>query len=145
MKSALVVLGASALIWAAVRPADIPFNKHTIDLGANESIAFADINSDGKLDIVSGENWYEAPKFTQHRFRDINFSNNYIDNFSDLPVDVNGDGNIDLVGCSWFGQKLAWWQNPGKTGGPWKERDIQTGYPNEFAFLVDLDNDGKAR
>jgi len=27
----------------------------------------------------------------------------------------------------------------------WKEQSIQEGFPIEFAFLVDLDNDGEAR
>ena len=83
--------------WAVSRPEDIPFEKHTLDLGANESCALADINGDGKLDIVSGENWYEAPTWTKHKFRDLHYTNNYIDNFSDLPLDVNGDGQIDIV------------------------------------------------
>jgi len=34
----------------------------------------ADINRDGKPDIVSGENWYEAPRWTKHHFRDISYS-----------------------------------------------------------------------
>ena len=38
---------------------EIPFRKQTIDLGRSESVTVADINRDGRLDIVSGENWYE--------------------------------------------------------------------------------------
>jgi hypothetical protein len=141
----IALLGAALCLFAVTRPPDIPFEKHAIDLGANEACAFADINRDGKLDIVSGENWYEAPAWTQHHFRELNFSDNYIDDFSDLPLDVNGDGRLDIVSCAWFSKRLAWWENPGTTGGLWKARDIQTGYNIEFAFLVDLDNDGKAR
>ena len=36
------------------RPADITFRIQMIDPGANETAAFADINGDGRLDIVSG-------------------------------------------------------------------------------------------
>jgi len=53
------------------RPDEIPFEKHTIDLGASETAVFADINRDGKLDLVSGEYWYEAPRWTKHRFREL--------------------------------------------------------------------------
>jgi hypothetical protein len=131
--------------WTRSRPADIPFEKHTIDLGASETCAWADINGDGKLDIVSGENWYEGPKWTKHKFREFNYTNNYIDDFSDLPLDANGDGKVDLVSCSWYGKKLTYWQNPGKTGAMWKEQVIDSGQNVEFAFLVDLLNDGKRR
>jgi hypothetical protein len=53
------------------RPPDIPFEKHTIDLGSSESAAIADISGDGKVDIISGENWYETPHWTKHHFRNI--------------------------------------------------------------------------
>ena len=134
---------------AGSRPADIPFEKHQLDLGANESAAVMDINGDGRLDIVSGEIWMEQPakpggKWIRHKFRDLYFENNYIDNFSDLPLDVNGDGKLDIVGCGWFGKKISWWENPGKVGGIWKEHIVDNSSPNEFCFLVDMDNDGKA-
>jgi hypothetical protein len=138
---------ALAVLWlgAASRPDnEIPFEKHTLDLGQNEPCAVADINGDGKPDIVSGENWYEGPKWTKHHFRTLNFTNNYIDDFSDLPLDVNGDGKIDIVSCAWFSKRVWWNENPGKASGEWKFHDIETGYNVEFAFLVDLDNDGKA-
>jgi hypothetical protein len=57
--SAVVLLGAS-------RPADIAFRVQMIDPGYNETAAVADLNKDGKLDIISGESWYEAPKWTKH-------------------------------------------------------------------------------
>ena len=133
-----------ALLWSVSRPDDVPFEKHVIDLGANESSAVADINKDGKLDIVSGENWYAAPKWTKTKFRSLNFNNNYIDNFSDLPVDVNGDGYPDIVSCTWFSKELSWWENPGKAKSSWKQHMIESGMNVEFCFLVDLNGDGKA-
>jgi hypothetical protein len=140
------LLGAAALLgWAATRPADIPFERHRIDAGASEPAAVADINADGKPDIVSGEFWYEGPNWTKHRFREIDFLNNYVDDFSDLPMDVNGDGRIDIVSCSWFSKRVWWSENPGKTNALWKDHPIETRFNVEFAFLVDLDNDGKAR
>ena len=136
----------ASLVFAfeVTRPPDIPFVKHTIDLGASETAAIVDINGDGKLDIVSGENWYEAPAWKKHHFRDILYTNYYIDDLSDLPLDVDGDGRIDIVTSGWFSKKLAWWKNPGNSGGKWVEHPVETTAPIEFTFLVDLDNDGKA-
>ena len=76
----------------ASRPRDIAFRVQMIDPGFSESVAVADFNKDGRLDILSAESWYEAPQWTRHAVRDIPFNGSYIDNFSDLPVDVDGDG-----------------------------------------------------
>jgi hypothetical protein len=133
------------LAWSVSRPPEVLFEKQTIDLGASETCAFTDVNGDSRLDIVSGEYWYEGPKWTPHKFRDLPYENNYVDNFSDLPIDVNGDGKIDVVSCSWFSRSLTWWKNPGRGQAMWAAQTIEKDYPVEFAFLVDLDHDGKAR
>lgn len=138
------LLAGFFLLWAVSRPPDIPFRQHVLDLGANETCTLADINGDGRLDILSGENWYEAPSWRQHRFRSLPFTNNYIDNFSDLSLDVNGDGRMDVVSVSWFSRRIAWFENPGLLDRPWREHLIDSGFPVEFAILADLDNDGKA-
>jgi hypothetical protein len=135
---------SSVAILAASRPADIPFRVQMIDPGYNETAAVADLNNDGKPDIISGESWYEAPNWTKHPLREINYTAGYIDNFSDLPVDVDGDGWTDIVQFSYFGRNIVWLKNPGKQGGPWKVTQIDNSGPTEFAFLVDLNNDGKA-
>jgi hypothetical protein len=126
------------------RPADIAFKVHMIDPGFSESLAVADFNSDGRLDLLSAEYWYEAPTWKKHKIRDISFNGSYIDNFSDLPVDVDGDGYTDIVQIAYFARRIVWLKNPGKRGGPWVESEIDAVGPTEFAFLVDLNNDGKA-
>ncbi len=144
-----VLLGGLLTVAATPgpRPPDVPFRIQMIDGGASETAAVADINHDGRLDILSGENWYEAPAWTKHRFRDLDFTQQYIDDFSDLIVDVDGDGFPDVVSVSWFAKRIAWWHNPGRGGGakPWPDETIHAGFNVEFAVLADVDNDGKAR
>ena len=135
--------------WLALglpRPPDVPFRKHTLDLGVSETVALADMNRDGRVDIVSGENWFEAPTWKRHKFRDLDFFDDFLDDFTDLPLDVNGDGWPDIISCYGHQRKMVWLEHPGARGGPWKEHVIEDGgYGIEFAFLVDLDNDGQKR
>ena len=35
----------------------------------SEGVAIADVNKDGKLDIMVGDSWYEAPAWTRHDIR----------------------------------------------------------------------------
>lgn len=143
MRTVSIVLLGGLLSLSPTRSPEIPFRSVMIDNGASETAAVADMNKDGRLDIISGENWYQAPTWTKHKFRELNFTNNYYDNFSDLPVDVDGDGYPDLVRVTWFAKKISWWKNPGGSG-TWQEADIHTGFNIEFAVLADMDNDGKA-
>src|SRR6187399_915714 len=132
MFAAMVVVSASV-----VSTNDAPrwpmFEKHQIDAGANEAATVADINHDGRLDIVSGENWYEAPEWKKHRVREIPFLNGYIGDFSNHPLYVNGDGFVDIVACAWFSKRMTWYENPRRYDGDlantlWKEHVIESNF-----------------
>jgi hypothetical protein len=127
-----------------VAQADLRFRMVQIDAGPAESMAVADFNNDGKLDIVSAESWYEAPRWTKRSVRSIPVSSGYVDSFSDLPLDVDGDGFTDVIQIGYFARRIVWMKNPGTSGSTWTEQLIDAVGPTEFAFLVDLDNDGKA-
>ena len=77
-----------AVLLLAADPKSQPhwpmFRKHLINEGANESAAVADVNKDGRLDIIAGENWYEAPDWKKHRMREIPFIEGYIDDLSNF-------------------------------------------------------------
>ncbi len=140
-----LILLLAVVSAGAARPPDIPFRARMIGHGASETAAVVDVNRDGRLDIVSGDSWYEAPSWKPHVFRDLGFANNYIDAFSDLPVDVDGDGYMDIATVTWFAKKISWYRNPGKAGGRWAETPIHSGFNIEFAVLGDMNNDGQAR
>ena len=141
----LLPVAAVIFLAAASRPPDIPFQIHMIDGGASETVAVADLNNDGRPDIISGESWYEAPNWTKHPLRQIDFNSNYVDNFTDIAIDVDGDGWTDIVQFGYFSNKIVWLKNPRNSGGPWTVNEIDASGPTEFAFLVDLNNDGKAQ
>ena len=145
MRTHVAVAVALCAAVALSRGPEIPFERKTIDLGISETCAIADFNRDGRPDIFSGDAWYENPTWKRHEVRHLKEYGTYLASLSDLPLDVDGDGNIDIVSSGWHAGKIWWSRNPGKDGVIWEDYPIEQGFAVEFSFLVDLDNDGKAR
>ena len=62
MRCLPLALFCALLSFGATRSPDVPFKAQLIDGGASETAAVADVNKDGRLDIISGEHWYQAPR-----------------------------------------------------------------------------------
>ncbi len=107
----------------------LKFEKVIINASSDfEAAGTADINGDGKLDIISGDTWYEAPSWTPHTFREIGVwgrgpgSSGYRASFAELPLDVNGDGKQDIVSSDYASGELFWHENNGS--GSWPRHSI---------------------
>ncbi|QDV38118.1 FG-GAP repeat domain-containing protein [Tautonia plasticadhaerens] len=120
------------------------WTKHAInDRSPFEAAGALDVDGDGVLDVVCGETWYEGPGFSESfKVRDVAQQGTYFNCFATLPVDVNADGRMDYVTCSYFGRDVGWVENPGEAGAPWTYHAIDQPGPSEAAWLVDLTGDG---
>ena len=122
----------------------VKFEKKRIDTCTFEAAAAFDVNNDGYLDIVCGENWYEGPDFKKkHKMCDVLPEGEYFDDFSDYPMDVNGNGYMDIITGGWWGKTLRWRENPGAAGGEWKIHDIDECGCIETTRFYDVDNCGR--
>ena len=108
-----------------------------------EAAAIADMNNDGKLDIFCGSYWYEAPEWRRHLVRQQQEINEYYNDFANLPLDVNGDGWMDIINSAFFSRSLFWLKNPGDPGQLFELVEIDRPGPMETAILFDINSDGR--
>ncbi|WP_425576820.1 FG-GAP repeat domain-containing protein [Nibrella saemangeumensis] len=114
----------------------------------SEGVAVADLNKDGKMDIVAGYYWFEAPNWTRHEMapsRVFDPRKEYSNSFLNLGMDVNQDGWDDVVIVDFPGKPGFWFENPKNKSGEWKKHILadSVGIANESPAFVDIDGDGR--
>ena len=160
MKRSCWLLAALLLPWAVVgfdagaqdkKPVAISWKKIVLDREfRSEGVGVADVNKDGKLDVIVGDCWYQAPQnpageWKRHILRaDRKFDlMNYSDSFCCFTDDFNGDGWPDVIVIPFPGNPCYWYENPGAKGGLWKEHLLTNSACNETPIYVDLFKTGK--
>ena len=95
----------------------------------SEGVAIADVNKDGKLDVLIGDSWYEAPSWTKHDIRKPGDYGDGLHGYSECMTcwtdDINGDGWADQIVIGFPGMPAYWYENPKGKPGYWPEhRDL---------------------
>lgn len=149
MSSALLAMLFLRFAPTSAEPTGLRFEIKALVVDANEGIAVADLNQDGKLDVAAGRNWFAGPDFVSRPLRQIDDWNGYVQSNCDFAYDIDGDGWIDIVSGSFIPKEVHWYKNPGEQGLArghlWKQNKlVDTGYSqNEGSFFRDMNGDGK--
>jgi len=131
----------------------VEFETQLLAVDANEGIAVADYDKDGRLDISAGRNWYRNPgksgSWVPRSLRIIEDKGGYAHSNGEHAYDVDGDGWIDVVSNSFWLPEVNWYKNPGekglKKGLLWKQNLLidTKQKTNELCQFIDIDGDGK--
>jgi antibiotic biosynthesis monooxygenase (ABM) superfamily enzyme len=155
------ILAASAALFffplravEPAKPAPVKFTERLIQYkyGYAYGIAAADLDGDGRLDLVSSDTtndnlyWFHNPG--KGEFRRHFIARNDPGWFERLAVgDVNGDGRPDVVVVKNRAGDVLWFENGGKPtdGKPWKRHVItKGGLTGAYdVALADLDGAGR--
>lgn len=143
LSAALIV----SLFTSFATAGDIHWKRIKVDdTFRSEGVAAADLNKDGKMDIVAGDVWYEAPDWTMHAFRKVgeyHGDKGYSNSFANWAHDVNGDGWSDIIVIGFPGAPFHWYENPkGNYDKHWKEYEIWHSACNESPDFLDITGDG---
>ena len=161
--------GEARVVWFENRGStEFDFRERRIDIdgarGGGFNLAFEDMNSDGRIDIVLattlGLAWIAQPSdkadpWIAHPIG--TFEPDSITGFA--LADIDGDGDLDIMAGGYSGGprdrdgdvspndalgRLGWFQNPGDPAMPWSRHDISRRKRGMFDQFVarDLDRDG---
>lgn len=147
MRIPVAILMALTCVTGAIS-AEVKFDTHRVGTYRGEACGVGDFNNDGKLDIVALPYLYLAPGFLPLEICKVEGEvdedgKGYRWDFMNAPLDVDGDGLLDVVTASWFGKKAEWLKNPGPAGGLWARTLIEENGNYECGEMWDVDGDGK--
>ena len=158
----LVWLAAAAVFafvliahWSVIDPAasasaprEVTFKKYVLDREfRSEGVTVADVNRDGKPDVLAGNLWYEAPNWTPHEIQPVqkfDAAKGYSNSFVNFTMDVNRDGWPDQIRIGLpFEHRVLWLENPKTKGGTWMEHTLFRNACNESPTMARLFGAGK--
>ena len=147
MQKLFVVLALLITTVPAGHAKGIQFKKVVLDeVFRSEGVAAADVNRDGKLDVLAGEVWYAAPDWQRHELLppgQYDGTKGYSQTFANFACDVNRDGWTDSVITTMMGEPSRWYENPKGKPGHWKIHIGTRSACNETPLFADLLGNGK--
>jgi hypothetical protein len=133
------------LLWLQRGPDSFERIEIAGTLENGEGSALADLNRDGRLDIVQGGYWMECPADPRGRWTRHDIDTNWPRQIAVTAADLNLDGRLDvIVGPAESAGRLVWYEAPAEAAaGRWTTHLIDDGAAYLHTFkAADINNDG---
>ncbi|MBT3221126.1 MAG: VCBS repeat-containing protein, partial [Proteobacteria bacterium] len=140
--------GMDELLWWENDGNGTSWTEHQVagSLSSVFDMSAADMDHDGDIDLIHTDmgtdtvSWWENDDGLGGSWTEHNVSVNFAGANDAEAMDLDFDGDLDIVGAAFYGGGVAWWEN---TGASFTSHDIDpantSAYPSK---PVDLDFDG---
>lgn len=136
--------------WENVNGDGLTWTAHIIDAefgGANDVFA-EDVDGDGDIDVLGAAyndddiTWWENVDGSGLTWTEHAVNEEYNGAFSVSAMDVDGDGDIDVLGAGYFADDITWWENMDGSGLTWTEHIVAAAFDGaRSVFGADMDGD----
>jgi len=144
--------GGKRLLWLKPGPDPTrPWEAFVIHEGvAEEGLAWADVDGDGRPELIAGTSWYEPGRDVRLPWLRFPFAEGYVGTVVGA-ADLNGDGRVEIVlsegDASLHGRKgrgrVAWFEPGDDPRLPWREHVLADDLVDPHTLIVaDLTGDG---
>ena len=106
-----------------------------------EGVAVADVDRDGRMDVLAGEVWYRAPRWEVHEIAPPGQyipDRGYSECFGGFADDFNGDGFPDFLSIPFPGKACYWYENPRDPNKHWPKHLVWHSSTNETPIYGQL-------
>lgn len=111
-----------------------------------EAVDVADIDQDGKPDVINGPYWFKGPEFTEIHEVYLKTPIGLMETSREYAVyayDFTGDGFPDMVTSALGGHPVRFYVNPGRENRRWDRYEILAGNITESNRFADVNGDGR--
>jgi len=135
----------------AIESIELDFNKHVVAAGVDGacSVHAADVDGDGRLDVLGAAfdadtvtlwtNYGGDPVSWQEQVLITGFDGaHWVE-----TADLDGDGDLDVIGASQFGGRVVMWRNNGADPASWSAEEVDADFAGaQQVRPADMNGDG---
>jgi hypothetical protein len=151
------ILGAAASFtgkitwWENIDGSGTSWIEHTIeeDFAHSTCVSSADIDDDGDIDVLGAAleadeiTWWENTDGSGTSWAKYTVAGDFYGAASVYSEDIDGDGDMDVLGAAYYGNEVTWWENIDGQGTSWTEHSVDEDfYGANSVYIEDLDGDG---
>ena len=150
------VLGAAAYTdditwWENTDGSGTVWIEHTIDsdFDGAHSVYAADVDGDGYMDVLGAAHladditWWENSDGSGTVWIEHTVNRNFDGAHSVYAADVDGDGDMDVLGAAYNANDITWWENTDGSGTVWSEHTVDGEFDLAHSvYSADVDGDG---